>query len=301
MSSSSIDLKKAGSNHSLTQLKSFEPPSSISGKYDVNSKLFWEAIHKKDMTITWGLLLEGGINPNVRDTDGNDGLTPLHAASQDGDVALAMLLVSKGADFNLRDNMGQTPLHKGAMCGHLQIVTLLVKAGAKTDILDKMDRTAEELAFQHNNMQIFRFLISLREDGIKEMNKPGEKIKEKQVAKREGLIRSITSVSKKQVVQEDQRQRREREKEQRRQAEIQDKIEILLIEKERLQSIPEKLQSKRDKLGLTQVLNKLEKLNTQSEKSVRRLNEDGKGNVEVRSGLTKAQRRLSWLTFGTYY
>ena len=79
------------------------------------------------------MLLDKGANPNIRESI--DGRTPLHhAANSDTDTrfkAMIELLVSRGAEVNVKDYYGRTPLSMAKDNGLTEIVNLLRKHGAK--------------------------------------------------------------------------------------------------------------------------------------------------------------------------
>lgn len=60
----------------------------------------------------------------------------LPAACRDGDLELARLLLSAGADVNARDKSGETPLHRAAEEGRTDVVRLLPEAGADSEVAD---------------------------------------------------------------------------------------------------------------------------------------------------------------------
>ena len=60
----------------------------------------------------------------------------LPAACRDGDLELARLLLSAGADVNARDKSGATPLHRAAEEGRTDVVRLLPEAGADSEVAD---------------------------------------------------------------------------------------------------------------------------------------------------------------------
>jgi len=215
---------------------------------DLHSTELWEAIRTKDLTNSWRILL-AGTNPNVRDS--STGFTPLHAVCLDGNVALAMLLFTKGADVNAKDSSGQTPLHKACVCGHLQIVTFLIKANANAEILDNMNRSAEELAFQHGHLPIFRLLVGIKGGG----------------EKRVSVISAVSHDSAKAMKKEQEKRERERKKLEYKEkklieeeSELQEKINGLTDEKERLEAITEVQRTKKEKQALVQITAKLQKL-----------------------------------------
>lgn len=60
----------------------------------------------------------------------------LPAACRDGDLELARLLLSAGADVNARDKSGETPRHRAAEEGRTDVVRLLPEAGADSEVAD---------------------------------------------------------------------------------------------------------------------------------------------------------------------
>lgn len=68
-----------------------------------------------------------------------------------GNIAVIDVLLSRGADVNLQDNMGCTALMRVAYAGFDELVKLLVKNGADTKIVDKDGRTAKDYYAERNN------------------------------------------------------------------------------------------------------------------------------------------------------
>ncbi|MGI9338574.1 MAG: ankyrin repeat domain-containing protein [Gammaproteobacteria bacterium] len=58
------------------------------------------------------------------------GLSPLHQAAENGDVAEVKRLIDGGADVNTKSKKGWTPLHRAAIGGQTEIALALIKAGA---------------------------------------------------------------------------------------------------------------------------------------------------------------------------
>ncbi|CAH1799232.1 unnamed protein product [Owenia fusiformis] len=71
-------------------------------------------------------LLSRGADINTANVDG---LTALHQACIDDNIAIVEFLVENGADINVCDNEGWTPLHATASCGFLDIAEYLIKGG----------------------------------------------------------------------------------------------------------------------------------------------------------------------------
>jgi hypothetical protein len=60
--------------------------------------------------------------------------TPLHMATDAGDLAAVQKLLAEGTDVNLRDVHDWTALHYAAGNGDVALVTALLAAGAECDI-----------------------------------------------------------------------------------------------------------------------------------------------------------------------
>jgi ankyrin repeat protein len=66
-----------------------------------------------------------------------DGATPLHLASRDNSIAIAKLLIDRGADVDAKGNGGWTPLHLATANNHTEIAKLLIELGADVNAKDK--------------------------------------------------------------------------------------------------------------------------------------------------------------------
>jgi len=95
-----------------------------------------------DLAEVKRLVIDCGVNPNIRD---NDGWTPLHKASWNGNPEVVKLLLEHGADPNIRDNHGFTPLHYAAKDCHVDVVRVLLDHGADPTIRDNDGRTPLEI------------------------------------------------------------------------------------------------------------------------------------------------------------
>ena len=79
------------------------------------------------------LLLDNGADVNAFCGPGEE--TPLHPVSASGEIEILELLISKGANINLRDKNGETPLHYAASCQQNLIIEQLIQKGADINAL----------------------------------------------------------------------------------------------------------------------------------------------------------------------
>jgi ankyrin repeat protein len=76
-----------------------------------------------------------------------NGATPQHDAALAGQLAMAQLLLERGADIHALDRDSKaTPLHYAASWGREEMVSLLLKKGADRTRKNKAGKTAGELA-----------------------------------------------------------------------------------------------------------------------------------------------------------
>jgi len=88
------------------------------------------------------LLISRGADLN---TGARDGMTPLHLAAG-GKQAVLELLLDRGADINAKDRDNWTPLHYAAFYGKEANVSLLIARGARVNEKNKDNKTPLDLA-----------------------------------------------------------------------------------------------------------------------------------------------------------
>ncbi len=91
------------------------------------------------------LLLASGADPNAASTNAMK-VSPLHAATSRGDVAMVKKLLEKGAAPDTRQQSGWTSLHSAASLGNTEIVRLLRARGADVSARTDDGKTAADLA-----------------------------------------------------------------------------------------------------------------------------------------------------------
>ena len=76
------------------------------------------------------------VKINVRDKS-RDGMSPLHAAVETGNIEIAAFLLDHGAKTNIRDFEKRTPLMMMDSDGSAEMFDLLLRYGAKINLVDK--------------------------------------------------------------------------------------------------------------------------------------------------------------------
>lgn len=160
-------------------------------KIDVNIKdiIGWVplcyAILSQNKDIINLLVKHPGINLNVKDKVSN---TPLHYAI--GNPEFVKILSEARADLNLQNNDGQTPLYQSASLRDSESVKVLMEKGANPNIKDNIYSLAPihiaALRFDKDYIKIIRYLCTIKPETKKEAElstndiinlQTGEKIK----------------------------------------------------------------------------------------------------------------------------
>jgi len=106
---------------------------------DADADSLFDAVVTGDLAEVRRLVVDCGVDPNVREDD--KGATPLHVAAEYGYSEIVEVLLEHGVDPNIRDKYGDTPLHYAAVFGNSKVVEVLLERGADPNIRDKYGLT----------------------------------------------------------------------------------------------------------------------------------------------------------------
>lgn len=123
---------------------------------------------RKGYTVVAKILLDAGADINARD---KLGLTPLLIAcgkTTHGYKAIAETLIKKGAFINVRDTLGFTPLLLSLSGGSIALATLLIERGADVLARTRKGQTALSLAKISNDAESAGIVALLISKGAKD-------------------------------------------------------------------------------------------------------------------------------------
>jgi tetratricopeptide (TPR) repeat protein len=103
------------------------------------------------------LLISKGADVNVKN---NDGFTPLILALSNGFKELSELLIAKGAEVNVKDNNSRSPLTYSLVGGYKEIAELLISKGADISVKDKNGDTPLSLASANGFKELIELFIA---------------------------------------------------------------------------------------------------------------------------------------------
>jgi hypothetical protein len=103
-------------------------------------------------------LIRQGRKINVRDRT-RDGMTPLHAAIETGNIEIMQLLLAYGAKPNSRDHEKRTPLMMMDEDVGKEMIRILLSYGADIRLTDRVKSTVLHHFAQFDEPEMMRFLI----------------------------------------------------------------------------------------------------------------------------------------------
>lgn len=102
------------------------------------------------------LLLEKGAPLEAVD---NEGATPLHRAARNNHHVLVTRIIENGANINVANLVGHTPLHSAASNGHKEATSALLVGGADPNIQDNMGMVPLHHASVRNHVSVATVLL----------------------------------------------------------------------------------------------------------------------------------------------
>jgi len=122
-----------------------------------NRESLFEAVNKGDIEQL-KLLISEGADVNIRD---QKDMTPLHLTAGNGNTDIASILIDNGADVNTRiDEYGVTPLHVAAVWGKTAVAELLLAKGADINAQTRRGETALEFAIRNDHPDVLELLLA---------------------------------------------------------------------------------------------------------------------------------------------
>lgn len=110
------------------------------------------------------LLLNHGADPSARSKNPMSNL-PLHAAAAGRHETLVRVLIERGAPVDARQHGGWTALHAAAQNGDAEIVLLLLAARADASVAADNNQTAMDLAMLKGHQRVVE-ILELHQPGI---------------------------------------------------------------------------------------------------------------------------------------
>jgi cytohesin len=105
------------------------------------------------------VLLSHGADVNLAAVYKSGPVSPLHAAAQNGHVAVCRQLLEAGADMGFRGELQSTPLHVAAQTGKVGVVALLMQRGADTRAMNSELMTPIMVAVRHQQLLCVQALL----------------------------------------------------------------------------------------------------------------------------------------------
>jgi len=120
------------------------------------NKLFFNAMIKGNAIHVHNFINQGAdINMQV----GSERDTALMIAVARQDLEILVLLISSGADVNLKNDLGNTVLYYASKYGLADIVNILIFSGADVNIKNIQGKTALSIAKKNGHTEVAKLLI----------------------------------------------------------------------------------------------------------------------------------------------
>jgi ankyrin repeat protein len=118
------------------------------------------------------VLLGYGSDPNIAD---NDGCTSFHYAANNAEI-LTQLLASHSTPRNINapSSRGETPLHLACLNGNLESAKLLVSSGADLEVRDGKGNSVLHLSAASGSIQLIHWINGHFKNFLNSLNKDGD-------------------------------------------------------------------------------------------------------------------------------
>ncbi|WP_369903651.1 ankyrin repeat domain-containing protein [Bacillus manliponensis] len=115
-------------------------------------------------------LVQDGAHINVQ---GEDGETPIMAATYHNHVETVKVLIEAGANIDIQDKNQDTPFLYASAEGFLEIVKLTIAAGADTSITNRYGGTALIPAAEKGHVEVVQELLTSTDIDVNHVNNVG--------------------------------------------------------------------------------------------------------------------------------
>jgi ankyrin repeat protein len=106
--------------------------------------------------------LDDGVDPDPRSTPGTSAL--IWALLRDDDLGVAKLLISRGADVNVKDAMGHSVLHWVCAFGSVRAADYLIERGVAPNAVDQEGITPLHVSAWRGSPELARLLVAAGAD-----------------------------------------------------------------------------------------------------------------------------------------
>lgn len=100
-----------------------------------------------------------GVGGQVTNLKNRNGMSALHWAVVDGDIAAVRMCLAQGDDIHAQDRDGRTPLFQSVADGNVAISSQLIQAGANVNEQDKKQETPLHFAARENQVEVAELLL----------------------------------------------------------------------------------------------------------------------------------------------
>jgi len=108
------------------------------------------------------ILIKQGAEIAAEDKFGTTALGYAALLKHDDTSLVIKLLLKSGCDLHAVDDRGKTPLHRASDSGNLESIKLFLKHGAEVNALDKNDITPLDHALKRGHTDIVSYLTKKR-------------------------------------------------------------------------------------------------------------------------------------------